>query len=230
MALRIFLFYILSFYCISVFSQERVETISETFNKVKISSGIIAEVYPNSTENKVVISGVDRDEINVRIRRDELRISLPLNHLFSNSDTDIKIYVSGVETFEATSSAELKLMNKIEQNTLHFKAVESAIIYGEIEVEKLHIQVQTNGGIQLKGRSATQDVLIKTGGEYDGEHLKTNSTTVEISYGGEAKVRAKQECFAKITAGGEISVYGNPKTLEENTKLGGMVKKVVVNK
>ena len=225
-----FTFLLILFFITQNYAQERIEIIPEDFSKVKVSRNIIATIHINANENKVVIDGMDKAEVDVRFRRDELRVSLPINHLFSNSDTQIDIYVKAVEEIEATSSAELLIEGIIKQNKISLKAVEMASIDAEIDVENLELYLLTGGSIRLHGQAKIQNVIVKTGAEYYGELLKTENTNVEISYKGIAEVYATNSCIASVTAGGEISVFGNPNALEETTKLGGIVKRVVVNK
>lgn len=209
-------------------AQERVEVVEGEFTKLKVSSGIIAEVIYGASKNKVEIGGFDRDEINIRLRRDELRISLPLNYLFSNSDTEVKIYITSATSIEATSAAELIVLGDIHQEQIHFKAVEGASIQAlAIKVNQLEIYTLTGGAIQLKGKTNHQKVTVKTGGEYEGSSLKSKTTLVEVSYKGFAKVYASQECNAKVIAGGEIAIHGSPSEFDEETKLGGLIKKVI---
>ena len=210
-------------------AQERVEKIAEEFSKIKVSSSIIATIHLNASENKVVIDGLDMTEVDVRFRRDELRVSLPLNHLFSNTDTQVDIYVKSIKEIEATGSAELYIEGIIKQNQISLKAVEMASIDAEVEVDELDLYLLSGGSIRLNGKAISQNIIIKTGAEYYGEALKTKNTHVEISYKGIAEVFATHNCVASVTAGGEVSVYGNPATLDETTKLGGIVKRVVVN-
>ncbi|GGE13829.1 head GIN domain-containing protein [Psychroflexus salis] len=225
-----FMFLFILLFSTHIYAQKRIEKIEEDFNKIKVSSNIIANIHINANENKVVIDGLDKTEVDVRFRRDELRVSLPLNHLFSNSDTQIDIYVKSIQEIEATSSAELQIKGLINQNKISMKAVEMASIDAEIDVEKLELYLLTGGSIRLHGKAKVQHVIIKTGAEYYGELLKTKTTNVEISYKGIAEVFASESCTATVIAGGEVSVFGNPASLEETTKLGGIVKRVVVNK
>lgn len=220
-----FLFLIATFVC---FGQSREEVITASFTKVKVSSGIIAKVFPNSDENKIVINGIDKDEVNIRIRRDELRISLPLNALFSNTDTTVEIYLVDFSSLEATSNAELSVEGLIKQTTLFLKAVETAKINAKIEVDELEAQIFTGGEIALTGRVKKQNLNLKTGGRFEGKNLKSEQVEVEVSYGGNAEVYASENCNAKVIAGGEISVYGNPANFTESTQLGGIIKKVYV--
>ncbi len=216
------------FCCFFISAQDRVEVIDGDFTKLKVSSGIIAEVFYGADENKIEIGGFDQDEINIRLRRDELRISLPLNYLFSNSDTDVKIYIQEVVSIEATSAAELTIIGSINQTNMHFRAVEGATIQAlDISVEELEIFSLTGGAIQLKGKAQHQNVTVKTGGEYEAASLKTKTTNVEVSYKGVASIYASENCDAKVIAGGEIAIHGSPAQFEEETKLGGMIKKVI---
>lgn len=219
-------FGLLAFLCTA---QERVESIDMPFTKVKVSSGIIATIHLNSDVEKVVISGIDKDEVDVRLRRDELRISLPLNHLFSNSDTQVDVYIKSVEGIEATSSAQLIVNGVVKQNEMFFKAVELASITAKLEVDQLNLYLLTGGIITLTGKAEQQNIILKTGSEYYGENLITKVTNIEVSYKGIAVVHAKETCVASVIAGGEVSVYGEPKKFEESTKLGGLIKKVIVN-
>jgi len=208
------------------FGQSREEVISQAFTKVKVSSGIIAKVFPNATENKIIINGIDKDEVNIRIRRDELRVSLPLNSLFSNTETTVEIYLTKFSSIEATSSANLSIEGLIKQSSLSIKAVEMAKISAKIEVENLDAQIFTGGEIHLHGKATAQDLVLKTGGSFEGKKLKSEHAKVDVSYGGNAIVHATQSCEASVIAGGEISVYGNPKDFTESTQLGGIIKKV----
>ncbi|MCH8533732.1 MAG: DUF2807 domain-containing protein [Flavobacteriaceae bacterium] len=209
-------------------AQDRIELVDGDFTKLKVSSGIIAEVIYGASENKVEIGGFDQDEINIRLRRDELRISLPLNYLFSNSDTEVKIYIQSLESIEATSASELTITGAIHQTKMHFRAVEGATIQAlDVKVDELEVFSLTGGAIQLKGKADHQNVTVKTGGEYEAASLKTKTTTVEVSYKGFATVYASEQCDAKVIAGGEIAIHGSPTQFDKETKLGGIIKKVI---
>lgn len=222
---KLVIFLFLVFTCFAQ-GQSREEIILQVFTKVKVSSGIIAKVYPNAQENRIIINGIDKDEVNIRIRRDELRVSLPLNSLFSNTDTTVEIYLVEFLSIEATSSANLSIEGTIKQSSLFLKAVEMAKISAKIEVENLEAQVFTGGEINLFGKTIKQQLNLKTGGSFEGKNLKSEHAEVEVSYGGFAVIHARLSCIANVIAGGEISVYGNPKDFTESTQLGGIVKKV----
>lgn len=221
------LLFLMSIYFVQ--GQSREEVITENFAKVKVSSGIIAKVFPNAKENKIIINGIDKDEVNIRIRRDELRVSLPLNSLFSNTDTTVEIHLVEFSSLEATSSSIISVEGTIKQSSLFLKALEMAKINAKIEVDNLEAQIFTGGEITLQGKVQKQVLILKTGGSFEGKNLKTDHTEVEVSYGGFAIVHANQSCNAAVIAGGEISVYGNPKEFTESTQLGGIIKKVFTN-
>lgn len=53
--------------------------------------------------------------------------------------------------------------------------------------------------------------------------LETISTEVSVNAGGEASVRASQKVDAKVRAGGNVKIYGNPSNISESTALGGRI-------
>ena len=75
----------------------------------------------------------------------------------------------------------------------------------------------------MAGRAAVQEISIGTGGRFEGKDLQTEETTVTITTGGNAQVKASETVNAKVRAGGTIEVYGNPKNLNETRVLGGTI-------
>ena len=90
-------------------------------------------------------------------------------------------------------------------------------------VQKLKIRAVTGGIIKIQGKSINQDVTIGTGGILEAENLETEQTTVKITTGGEAQIRASQYVDAQVRAGGSITIFGNPKQIDKRTVLGGTI-------
>ena len=81
----------------------------------------------------------------------------------------------------------------------------------------------SGGAISTEGAATNQDVLINSGGQYNGADLSTNQSEVSVSAGGRAKIRATEIVEAKVRAGGTIQVYGNPKVLDTKKLFGGKI-------
>ncbi|MCK5402070.1 MAG: DUF2807 domain-containing protein, partial [Flavobacteriaceae bacterium] len=71
-----------------------------------------------------------------------------------------------------------------------------------------------------------QTVSLNTGGVYKGKNLQTENTTVKIKAAGDAEVNASEFVEVNIRAGGDVFVYGDPKTIKESRVFGGRVKRM----
>ena len=84
----------------------------------------------------------------------------------------------------------------------------------------------TGGILETSGQAEWQQVTLNTGGIYEGEDLVTSYTKVTIAAGGEAEVHAKDKAELKVTAGGDIYVYGEPTELKKKTFAGGRIQRM----
>jgi len=208
----------------TAFSQETNIEISEEFSELKIYNKIQAELIPAS-ENKIVATGFDKDEIEAKVKNGVLKVKMGLNNIWSENDTKIKIYFKNVEVIDANEGTFAELKEPLQQTALTLKVQEGAEIYApRLDLENLNIKCVTGGKIETKGKATNQIVAVKTGGEYEGEDLLTNTTDVNIKAGGEAEVNATTYCKAKVSAGGTIYIYGKPEQVEQKTTLGGSIK------
>jgi hypothetical protein len=66
---------------------------------------------------------------------------------------------------------------------------------------------------------------VNSGGIYEAKKLLTNQTVITTNAGGEADIYATELVDAKVRAGGDITVYGNPKQLNQKIIAGGKVRK-----
>jgi hypothetical protein len=210
----------------SVFAQVKSITPGKDFSSIKVSTGLFVEIVTDSEENKIEIKGSARDKVNVEIDDGELQLSLPVGQLFTEAEILITVYTDKVEELKARSGSEVEFNSIVDQKKLSLIASEGSYIGGELKVKTLAAKSVTGASISLVGSAKTTNVEVKTGGSYDGEDLITETTSVSVSYGGEAAVHATQTCSANVTAGGSIAIYGNPSTLSQKTKLGGNIKVV----
>jgi len=85
------------------------------------------------------------------------------------------------------------------------------------------IRAVSGGIIETHGKANAQDITLNTGGIYEGRDFETKNTTVKVRAAGEAEVKASNKVDARITAGGDIYIYGNPKNVKEKTTFGGRI-------
>ncbi len=206
-------------------SQQSLEKSVNEFSTLKTFDLIEVNLIPSS-ENKVVISGTNPEDVSIVQTGKTLKIRMTLKKLFKGSDIEVKVYYTNIEVIDANEGSIITANNLIKQDKLELRTQEGATIDAHIEVDYLKIRAVTGGIIETRGEANTQDISIYTGGIYNGEGLNTKITTVSIKAAGEANVRASQTVDARIRAGGNVYVYGNPKTITENIALGGTLKRM----
>ncbi len=206
----------------NVQAQEIEIPITESFNEIKIYNKIEARLIP-STENKVIAKGVDKEEIEAKVKNNTLKIKSDLDNIWSEDDTIVEIYYTSAEIIDANEGSNVTSNQKIVQENLTLSAQEGSRIALELEVENLESKIYTGGTIKVWGKASAQEASIKAGGEYNADELLTEDTNVKISAGGNAAVHASNSCKAKVSAGGTITIYGNPSSIKKKTSLGGKI-------
>lgn len=218
-------FFILFSLVSAVLTAQNTEiSIPDDFKEIKIYDKIQAELIP-STENKVVATGFDKDEIKAEVKNGVLRVKLSLDNLWSETDTKVRVYFKHAEIIDVNEGSSVEVQAEIKQDRLTLSAQEGASIVALIEVKSLEMKAYTGGRITARGKAKEQTIKVKAGGEIDAKDLITEETEVKISAGGTADVFATKYCRAKTTAGGSINVYGNPDKLDKKTSFGGSIHK-----
>lgn len=214
----------LFFFSVALTAQEKEVSIPITgnFKEIKVFDKIHADLIKGD-ENKVVITGFDKDQLDAETKNDKLKVTLSIDNLWKDSNTSVKIYYKDAEIIDANEGASLNLVEVVRQEKLVLRVQEGAYIRGEIKVNDLEIKAVTGGTIDVKGETDSQKVEVKTGGNYQGNQLTSNNTKVEVTAGGNAEVYATEYCGAEVKAGGRIVVYGDPKTMDQKKVFGGKI-------
>lgn len=204
-------------------AQDRTEVIEENFNKIKIANKVDVELIPYASENKIQISGYDADEVIIKVSQGELKVKLPIDEVFSDSKTEIKLYAKNFTSLNLNNGADVEITSQIKQKEISLEVSEGSFLSADLDVDTARLRAVTGAEMHVYGKSKNQYVTVKTGGVFIGKSFKSEKTDVKISYGGSAEVNASQTCKAKTTAGGTIEIYGNPRKVDQKTKLGGTI-------
>lgn len=208
-----------------VIAQNTVEKEIGEFSELKVYDLINVELI-KSKQNKVVITGKNTQNVLLNNKNGTLKIKMKLKEIFNGNDTKVKLYYSHVDIIDVNEGANVYSDDKIKQFEIDLKTQEGANIEVKLDVTYANIKAVTGGVVKVTGKAKSQDVSLLTGGIYKGAELKTDKTEVAIKAAGEAHVNATDLVDVKIRAGGDVYIYGNPKTINENRVLGGRVKRM----
>tara|TARA_B100000949_G_C14282303_1_gene452409 strand:+ start:2207 stop:2887 length:681 start_codon:yes stop_codon:yes gene_type:complete len=198
----------------------------QKFTEVKGFDGISINLI-KSNENKAVITGANTDNVAIVNNGGVLKIRMEIIKIFSGYRTYVDLYHSEeLVVIDVNEDARISSDDTYVQEVLELKAQEGGKLEINCEVDQLLIKAVSGGEIFAGGFSNNQDVIINTGGTYKGRTFKTKFTTISVNAGGNAEIFASNYVKANVKAGGEVLVYGDPKTMDEHTLFGGKIKRV----
>ena len=200
------------------------KTIGE-FTELKVYD-LIEVALIKSDENKVLISGINTEDLVVINKNGKLKIRMIFEKSFDGKNTTVTLFYTNLDILDANEGAIISSEDTIKQYELDLKSQEGGKISVNLDVKIVNIKAISGGIINTNGTANSQTVTLNTGGVYEGKNLQTENTTVNIKAAGNAEVRASELVDVKIRAGGDVFVYGDPKTIKENRVFGGRVKRM----
>lgn len=206
-------------------TQNDIEKTIGEFTELKVYD-LIEVTLVKSDENKLVISGINTEDLVVINKNGKLKIRMIIEKSFNGKNTTVTLYYSNVDVLDANEGAIISSEDTIKQYEVDLKAQEGGKISINLDVKIANIKAVSGGVIETNGTANSQTVSLNTGGVYEGKNLQTENTTVNIKAAGDAEVRASELVDVKIRAGGDVFVYGDPKTIKENRVFGGRVKRM----
>lgn len=193
------------------------------FDVVKVFDLIEVNLI-KSDENKVVVTGRDVEDVQIINKDGKLKIRMELEQIFNGDETFVEVHYTSLDVIDGNEGAFISSNELIEQEKIVLKAQEGARIKVGLDVDKVEIRAVTGGIVETRGKAKEQEIVLNTGGIYEGKRFETKNTTVKIQAAGEAEVNASDLVDATVTAGGDVYIYGNPEKVKEKTTLGGRIK------
>ena len=206
-------------------AQNPIEKTVGEFSELKVYDLIDVELVKSDLD-KVEITGKNKKDVLVNNKNGTLKIKMNFGEVFDGSQTKVKLYYTNIDVIDANEGANIHSKEKIEQFEIDLNAQEGGKINVLLDVKYLNIRAVTGADIIALGKATNQDVSIYTGGDYDGKELKTEVTDISIRAAGEANINASKRVTAKVRAGGDIFIYGNPERVDESRVLGGRIKRI----
>ena len=198
----------------------------KSFSEVKVFDGLSVKLI-KSNENKAIITGANTNKVAVVNNGGVLKLRMEIDKIFSGYRTFVELYHSEELTvLDTNEDARLYSEDVFEQDILELKAQEGGELEVNCQVEQLLIKAVTGGEVSAKGFSKNQDVIINTGGTYDGKEFKTEFTTISVNAGGRGTIYATEYVKATVKAGGQVDVYGDPIKMDEKKVFGGKIKRM----
>lgn len=216
-----FIFSLVVAFSLTSFSQNIEKDLGE-FSQLKTFDGLSVELV-KSDNNKMVISGVHKDDVEIVNKKGLLKIRFNLPKTTTVYETKVVLFYKGLNLIDANEGSFIFSEGIIKGIDLEIKAQEGAIIRLEVDAQRVNSRVVSGSIITLSGNANNQDVVVNSGGVYKAQECITKQTKISVSAGGSAKIYATEIAKAKVKAGGNIAIYGHPKLADTRTVLGGSI-------
>ncbi|MGK0385421.1 MAG: hypothetical protein ACI849_000022 [Patiriisocius sp.] len=220
--MKILQFVIIALFTTAMVAQNQIEKDISAFTEIKTFDLIEVELI-KSDKNQVVISGFNIDNVKVTDEKGTLKIRMNIETRFSGDDTQVKVYYTEIETIDANEGSEITSAMPLKQENIIIKTQEGGSVKVQLDVKEAEFRAVSGGVITVSGTVNTQEIVINSGGAFNGKKLQAKETKVKVMAGGSADVNTTDILEAKVTAGGNIYVYGNPKDVKKNKFAGGKI-------
>ncbi|WP_055425131.1 head GIN domain-containing protein [Apibacter mensalis] len=215
----IILFTIISFQIVSaqaIVRNIRNFTVLRVFDKIPVT-------LISSTENKVEIDGLKKEDVKTVRKGGELIIMMDKLKLLNDDEVNVKVYYKKLKSIHACEGSTITGNNKLEVNLLNIGATEGSKITVLVGVNRIHAKLNSKGEIKVSGMATHQNIKVSSGGKYDAKELDSNKVAVAVISQGTAIVNSNGLVETKIKDGGDINVYGGAEVIKKGIEGGGYV-------
>ncbi len=193
------------------------------FDEIKVFDGIRVTVIPSQADS-LVIEGKNKDFVSYKNKNGRLYIRMNVKKRLSGFNTTVALFSSTpLEVIDVNEGAFVSFQDVLFQQSIVLKAQEGAEIDAILDVQKVTTKTVSGGIVNLKGAAVTQEHRVSAGGVVDAATLDSQQVQVSVKAGGSAAVRATELADARVSFGGSVKVYGEPKKLIQKTAVGGNI-------
>jgi len=195
----------------------------EGFTELRVYDRISVTLVKGE-ENKIEIAEENKKDLSFTENDGRLRLKMCSGESVLNTVLNLKLfYTETLSVIDANKNSRIISTGLVIGTDLAIEAQDASTITLNIAYNNISAKSISGSEIRLSGTSGNQEVMINTGGKLLNKGLKTKSSTVIVLSGGSADVFASEAVIAKVKAGGAITVYGNPKSVDKDDTFGGRI-------
>ena len=195
----------------------------ENFTELQVYDRISVTLVKGE-ENKIEIPLEHKKDLSITENDARLRLKMCSGESVLNSTLSLKLYYTeALSIIDAKKNSRIISTGLVIGTDLAIEAQDASTITLNIAYNNVSAKSTSGSEIKLSGTSTNQEVMIKTGGKLFNKGLKTKNSTVIVLSGGSAEVYTSEAVIAKVKAGGSITVYGNPKSVDKDDTFGGKI-------
>ena len=196
------------------------------FDQVKVFDGIRLTIIPSDADS-LVVEGKNKSYLSIKNKNGKLFVRMDIKKRLSGFNTSVALFSSNIlEVIDANEGSFVSCQDALFQPSITLKAQEGAEIDAILDVQKVKTKTNSGGIINLKGSAVVQYHSVATGGILEAQTLDSEQVELKIKAGGRAAVNATELAEIKVSLGGSVSVYGQPKKIVKSVAVGGTIEQM----
>ena len=216
-------FLLIGLFSLNAFAQMEITVEIDKFTEIKAFDRIQVKLI-KSNGNKVVITGENRDDVEVVSKDGLLKIRMEAENHMDGRDIEARVhYTESLSLLDSNEGATISSDETFSADATKIAVQEGGKVELKVNIGQLELKSTSGGEITLSGTAKTQEITANAGGKVFNKELSTEQTDVTVNAGGRADIKASDKVKAKVRAGGTINVYGNPKEVEKSKTFGGKI-------
>ncbi|AMA50534.1 head GIN domain-containing protein [Flavobacterium covae] len=210
-----------SLFAVSVMSAQTSKSLG-TISKVTGFDQIEIHLVP-ATETKIELKGTNSEAVELVTKDGELKVRMPFGKMLKGDAITATVYFKALEAVEANEGSLVTSDATLKSAMFDIIAKEGGKVELAVEASKINVKTSSGGIVTLGGKTQTIDAVSTAGGILEAKNCVTQQATVTVNAGGQIDISAYDVVDAKARAGGNITIYGKPKQVNEKTIFGGNI-------
>lgn len=213
----------------SVVAQDSELRSLETFNEIKVATGIEATIVAGSINQiEITSNGIELEEVISSVKSGQLVVKLKTNlSLWKEKKVDVQAvitYHQELSGIYVNSGASIYSDNTVVSETIELSSASGAHMDIEIMCGDVDAAVSTGAEMKIKGEAKRLDLKFNTGASFNGFKLVTQKAKVKGGTGANAEINVVEYIKTNINTGATLDYKGNPSNKNINKGTGGEVR------
>ncbi|KOS07068.1 hypothetical protein AM493_14265 [Flavobacterium akiainvivens] len=134
-------------------------------------------------------------------------------------------YTSAMQNLAVGGGAEAHSKDAFTGTEFALSVAAGSKVHFVTDVETLQTAAASGSEVVITGKAKKIEAAIASGANFDAKKVEATKVEITIAAGAKAAVNAKDEVSVNVASGGELTIYGNPKQVNEVKAANGVVKR-----
>jgi hypothetical protein len=175
------------------------------FTSISVS-GDIKLALIKSSENKAVIEK-DDEEIKIQDGGNSLAIS--------GDGTLVVYYTATIENISAGTDTVVTSKDEIKGKSFNLSAAADSKILLNLNVKNLNVAAAADSQVKIDGKAELLVAAIASDAQFNVKELSAEDVQIVLASDAQALITAKGTVDATVASDGQLTIYGNPKKVNE---------------